>query len=215
LLFEALLVVDLWGDDQEQADQERDQQPGQPFPDEAGRGPRAERVPGAQAGHHKQQRHSPQPGEQHEQRQRQVGRLVLHIEVQRVKDAGGVEEDQPAHDRRPHQVQVLSARASRCRHGRAHRRSLVQEPPRRTASGGSILRCIGTTVGLTNVELWLQSWEVTPMTGDRLARAAAIRRCLLMAQVAPRAVAKHAAHLVHRDLVPRELDQHQVAPALA
>ena len=78
LLFEALLVVDLWGDDQEQADQERDQQPGQPFPDEAGRGPRAQRVPGAQAGHHEQQRHSPQPGEQHEQRQRQVGRLVLH-----------------------------------------------------------------------------------------------------------------------------------------
>jgi hypothetical protein len=113
----AQLVVDLRGNHDQQADQERDQQPGQPLPDEAGRGPGAERIPGAQAGHHEQQRHPPQPGKEHKQRQRQVGWLVLHVEVQRVEDASGVEKDQPAHDRRPHQVQVLAARASRGRHG--------------------------------------------------------------------------------------------------
>jgi hypothetical protein len=150
LPFEAELVVDLRGNDQQQADQERDQQPGHPLPDEAARGPGAERVPGAQTGHHEQQRHPPQAGEQHEQRQWQVGRLVLHVEVQRVKDTGGVEEDQPAHHRRPHQVQVLPARASRGRHGRAHGRSVVQDPSRWTHQSA-----IGTAMGLTNVDLWL------------------------------------------------------------
>jgi hypothetical protein len=147
LPFEAQLGVDLWGDDQQQADQKRDQQPGQPLPDEAGRGAGAERVSGAQTGHHEQQRHPLQAGEQHEQRYWQVGRPVLHVEVQRVEDAGGVEEDQPAHHRRPHKVQVLPARASRGRHGRAHRPSVVKThrggPPVRSRHGN----------GATNVEL--------------------------------------------------------------
>jgi hypothetical protein len=109
LLLEAQLVVDLRGHDHQQADQERDQQPGQPLPDEAGRvrerseyqAPRPDTTNSSGIPH--------KPAKNTNSVNGRLGGWSF-TQGPAGQDAGGVEEDQPA-------TTAARIRSKSCRRG--------------------------------------------------------------------------------------------------